>query len=226
MKKLLFAALMLLAIQVQAQDSKRFINVLGTAQNSIQADQADISLQVKTIEQSSASSKKQMDAALKQAVDILKKNGIEDKYISVSPVLFGKNYEYNEKGRQQTGFYSMVTVNVLLKDLARYYDLMNQLSVVQPLEIVSANYSLSNIAVHNRTVYEKALAAAREKAEYMAKAMGVELGQVLEIDESMPAFPQYSFTANVQSRAESPDPAFSGKVMIEKTLRVRYELAK
>lgn len=227
MKHLITAILILTTVSAFSQDNSRYINVSGTAELTIQADQAEVNLQIKTVDMTASISKEKMDAALKTATDILSKNGVSGAAVSVSPVLFGKNYEYNERGRQMTGYYSMVTVNVLLKDLSKYFNLLNQLSDIEPLEIVSSSYSLSDMQKYNNSAYGRALQAARTKAENMAFEMGVKLGNIIEIDEVAPVQPfYYAPTANVQSRAESPDPAFSGKVAISKTIRVKFEIAK
>lgn len=228
---LLFASITLYSHPSFAQDNTtqnntRFINVSGQAEITVPADQAEVSLQIKTIDKTSDLSKSRMDEALNAAVAILRKTGIENKFISVSPVLFGKNYEFNEKGRQQNGYYSMVTVNVLLKNLTSYFELTNQLSTIEAVEIVSSDYSVADIESHNLRAYESALKAAQKKAESMARTMGVGLGTVLEIDEVIPVMPYNTYAANVKTRAETPDPAFSGKVVISKTVRVKFRIAQ
>ncbi|HSD63358.1 MAG TPA: SIMPL domain-containing protein [Ignavibacteriaceae bacterium] len=200
---------------------EKFINVNGTAELNLNADQIDFSVQIKVINESIEEAKKKNDLYVNQLLKILKDTGIGSNDIEVSPITLGKNYDYSERERVQKGFYAMVNVTFILKDLAKYYDLTDKLASNENFEVISSNYDISDYEVQNQKAYENALTAAKSKAQYMCNTLGLSLGDVLEIDETGNSQP-YPIPFNTMSKETSQNENPFGKVTIKRTVRVKF----
>ncbi|MGA9292054.1 MAG: SIMPL domain-containing protein, partial [Ignavibacteriaceae bacterium] len=165
MKYLFLIILIFCFVTVNAQENNKYINVNGTSELILPADQINFIVQIKIIDESVSESKKTNDKYLNELLTILKETEINSKDIEVSPITIGNNYESVERERKQKGFYTEVNVSFILKDLSKYYDLTNKLSKNNYFEITNSNYSISDYEVQHKFAYEKALKAAKEKAE-------------------------------------------------------------
>ena len=222
MKYYFFGFLFFFIHLVNAQENQKYININGTSELNVLADQLKIVVQINTIDKSVEESKKNNDKYLNELLTILKNNKIDTNDIEVSPITLGKHYEYSEKERKQNGYYAYLTVSFLLKDLSRYYELTNKLATSNNFEIQRSDYSISDYEQKNKLAYEKALKAAIEKAEYMTKTLGVKLGEVLEIDENN-RWQTYPNPTN-SITTENTQRGFAGKVTIRRSVRVKFAI--
>ena len=220
--KNIFLILFLLCISsVDAQ--QKFINVNGTSELVLNADQVNFSVQIKVIKETLAESKKTNDEYVNQLLRLLKSSGIGSGDIEVSPLTLGKNYDYSGRERVQKGFYTLVNVSFVLKDLAKYYDLTDKLTRNDNFEVTNSYYTLSDYEEQNKVAYQNALKAAREKAEYMCKTLGLALGEVIEIDETGNA-PVYPVPFNTRIKENSGIENPFGDVTIRRSIRVKFSI--
>jgi uncharacterized protein YggE len=223
MRYLVLVLAIICAFTAYPQESKRFIDVNGTAEVNIPADRIDFNIQVRVVSQTISESKKQVDVSVKELMDLLKKYSISDDDIDESSVLLGKNYEHDSGKREQKGFFASSDITFKLKDLTKYYNLSDELAGIRNIEAANSNYNLNNYEKYNQQAYEKALKAAAEKASYMCSALDVKRGKVLEIDENNQNTPMVLNTREM-FKAEGGGAIISGNVNITRTIRVRYEI--
>ena len=220
MKKLLLILFVVLAVSIHAKEKQKYINVNGSAEVEVIADQMNINVNIKTIKNSIEESKKTNDIAVDNLINILNDFGIEKQSVEISPVSLGKNYEYKQGERVQNGYFTNVSVSILLKDLSKYYELIDKVSLNDEFEITNSNYSVSEYETHVKNAYEKALTAAKEKAAFMAKTLGVDLGEVLEIDENNSYGNPMPLNAMAKEDYQAGD--IAGKVTINRNVRVKF----
>lgn len=223
MKKILIVIFVFSLSLIHAQEKQRFIDVNGTAEVILSADQINLSVRLKTVDDSIELSKKNNDGLLGELMLLLKETGISSDDIQSSPVALGKNYEFRNNQRIHEGYYAEVTVNFLLRDLSKYYELTNKLSRNDFFEITNSTYGISDYETQHKKTIEKALLAAENKAEYMAQALKVKLGEVLEIEENN-SIQSYFMHSNTIAREESPYDSINGKVVIERSVRVKFSI--
>src|ERR1035441_2090065 len=125
MKFYLLALLLVCFASPKAQENKKYINVTGTSELILPADQMNFTVQIRTINDSVEESKKANDNHLNELMALLKSAGILSNDITSSPISIGKNYEMKDKDRIQKGFFTEVRVSFLFKDLSKYYELTN-----------------------------------------------------------------------------------------------------
>lgn len=222
--KYLFAAILILCLSsVNAQENKRYININGTSELIRAADQIDFSVRIRIVNESLEESKRINDKNREELLSLLKKVGISLDDISESAVTLGKNYEHDmSTGRQrQDGYFTEVNVSFKLKDLSKYYDLSNKLATSNAFEVISSTYAISDYETQHKASYEIALTAAKIKAEYMAKALGLKLGEVLEIEENNP-METFSRLSNKVSYEVNQSTPISGKVILTRSVRVKF----
>ncbi len=224
MKYFFLASFILCFTSINAQENLKYININGTSEVILPADQINFTVQIKIIDESIEESKKTNDKYLDELLTTLKSIGINSNDIEVSPITLGKNYEHDiNRERKQKGFFTEVKITFLLKDLSKYYDLTNNLSSSNYFEIVNSSYSISDYEQQHKSAYEKALNAAKEKAEYMTKTLGVKLGEVLEIDENN-YWQSYANPFNTVTQVNSQEGSISGKVTIRRSVRVKFAI--
>jgi len=220
-----FLALFICFASANAQENQKYINVNGTSELILSADQITFSVQINIIDESIEESKKTNDKHLNELLTILKNIEINTNDIELSPITLGKNYEYIGREKKQKGFYTKVNVSFLLEDLSKYYELTNKLSSSNAFEIVNSSYSISDYELQHKLAYEKALIAAKEKAEYMAKTLGLKLRDVLEIEENN-YWQSYPNPLNTVTIENSQSGNISGKVTIRRSVRVKFAINK
>ena len=201
---------------------EKYININGTSELILRADQINFTVQIKVINHSVEGAKKNSDKYLDQLLQILKETGINKDDIDVSPIILGKNYEYSAGERKQNGYYTQLNITFLLKDLSKYYELTDKLASSDNFEILNSSYDISDYEAENKKAYENALTAAREKAGYMCRTLGMTLGDVLEIDET--GTPGYPVPLNTLSKENPSEENPFGKVTIRRTVRVKFSI--
>lgn len=222
MRNLWIIILFVFFVKINAQENQKYINVTGRSEVVVNADQINVNIHIKTIKNSIEESKKANDKSVNDLVTILTGLGIDSHEIDISPVSMGKNYEYKQGERMQNGYYTNVDVSLLLKNLSKYYELIDKISLNDAYEIINSSYSVSNFEALSKSAYEKALIAAKEKAEYMAKALNVKLGDVIEIDENN--FSGSPLPVNTLAKENFQNSGISGKVTINRSIRVKFAI--
>ena len=101
--------------------------------------------------------------------------------------------------------------------------MINKLSKNNYFEITNSNYGISDYEAQHKLAYEKALKAAKEKAEYMTKALGIKLGKVLEIDENN-YWQSYATPFNTVTKVNLRESDISGNVTIRRSVRVKFSI--
>jgi len=221
---LMIIASFLTLAQSDIQNSRRYINVIGTSQLIINADQIEFKVQIKMVEPSAEKSKNENVKNTDELLSILNSSGISSSEIEVKPMILGKNFVFDkERQRKHDGFFTLTNVSFTLKDISKYFELMTRITKSDIYEILSSNYKASDYELHHRKSYENALLAAKEKAEYMAKTLGISLGDILEIEEN-PSQNHYPNPFNNVTVENSQSGEISGKVPFTRSIRVKFEI--
>lgn len=208
---------------LSAQETQKYINVNGVSELILPADQINFTVKINVIAESIEKSKKTNDINLDKLIAILKGVGIDSDDIEASPIILGKNYvNENNFERKHKGYFADVKISFILKDLSKYYELTNSLSLNNYFEIINSSYSISDYERQHKLAYEKALNAAKEKAEYMSKAIGVKLGEALEIDENN-YWQSYGSPLNSVAYVNSQEDV-AGKVTIRRSVRIKFAI--
>ena len=191
MKKFLavFAAVLLmvsLALPALAESEGRVIQVSGSGVVSLAADTASLQIGVNTRKESVKEAQKENANLMAAVMEAIKKAGIEEKDIMTSQFNVFSSYEYSTSvlGKEtRTPYYEVQnTVTVIIHDLSMVG------AVLDAVMEAGANttYGISFSSTQANDAYQKALTRAVEdamtKAQVLAAAAGVELGELIRID--------------------------------------------
>src|SRR5688572_8680225 len=129
MKRILSSLLVILALatvaHAQSYDPRRTINVSGDAEVKVVPDEVVISMAVETNNTDLDKARQENDSKVASIIAMLKKLGIEDRfiqteYLSVEPRYdYSRNYD-NERERKFLGYYMTKNISVKLKDVSKF----------------------------------------------------------------------------------------------------------
>jgi len=222
MKHLFILCLSFLISTADAQQAIRFINLTGTAEHIVDADEIVFNIQVRTTAKSLDEAKKKNDEQISNIRKILAELNIKKDDFEIHPISLGKEYEWQNNKRVDKGFFAATNVTFKLKDFSRYYEATDKLASSDNFT-VNSYYNLSNFEFYNKTTYQKALIAEKEKAEYMTKALNINIGKVLEIEETGDYQPPMLMRNKMEMDSASGE-TIAGKITIRKSIQVKFEL--
>ncbi len=227
LRKLFFIFLAFTSSIILAQ-SNRYIDVTGTSELNIEADQIEFSLTIYTHNETLKQSKEENDVVRTKLLNMINsfENSLDD--IQVSPLSFGIYYEFEDNRRVEAGYYTSTQVDFKLVEIDMYFSLLDNLTTIENTSISRTNYNNSQYEKYNQAAYENALFAAKQKAEYMANTLSVKLGAVLEIEDNsnlgIGPGQGYPNPFNTSSTVKSNSDNFFGAITINRKVRVKYKL--
>ncbi|GEP46366.1 SIMPL domain-containing protein [Brevifollis gellanilyticus] len=182
---LTLASLALLGSTAGAQqiDIRRHIEVDATSQISADVDRASWQIKIRGEAASLADASKALDAATASLRDRLKQGGLDAEALRLSGIASGKHYENARETRVFKGFYAERAAVVEISDLSKRQALETVLLADDQIETVKVDLRSSKHAELRKQALLAAMAAAREKATFLAKEAGADLGPLLAIRE-------------------------------------------
>lgn len=209
-----------------ADDSKnvRKISVTGKAETTLEAQRATIQLEIKHVKQEMSQSHSALLQTLSKLKEDLKTIGISDKDIKKSLILQGPEYSWEKNSQVLKGYYSECHVEVDVNDISKMAGLYRVLAGYKAITIGYTDFKRNDEFEVRKAEFEKALVAARKKAEFMAQALGAKLGKVYSIQEVGPeSWFESKRYANVMADKPSNDTDTGGYGTIKISARVLVE---
>ncbi len=137
----------------------------------------------------------------KKAIDILKKEGIDDKDIKTINASFSPKYEYRYDSKTSfpcgqfgcpprpgsnviVGYISTESVTVKVRNTDNVGKIMQALGEIAVSELSGPDFSIDDEESLKAEARKKAIEDAKSKAEALAKDLGVKLGDILNFSES------------------------------------------
>lgn len=174
-------ALALLAGPAAAQ---RTISVSGTADVQVVPDRAELVLGVETKSDSLAEATRDNDARVARVLAFLRQSNIpadriQTDFIAIEPV-------YHERDSQRIDYFqAQKTIAVTLWDLATFERVLQGALARGATHVLEVTFRTSQLRTHRDTARDRAIRAAREKAEALAGALNTKLGVVQTIQENI-----------------------------------------
>jgi hypothetical protein len=173
------------SMNVQQALSNPFgVTVFGSAVIRVEPDVASLQFSVSRLEQHP---KEAFDMAREGAVSVtafLAQAELDD--VGSSHITLKQTYRYVQGENQLIGYTATIAYHVLLRDLKRVEEILVGVTYAGANEIQAVDYQTSRLKALRVEARQRAVSAAREKAEIYCQAAGVTLGPVIHIEDVNP----------------------------------------
>ena len=225
MKTILAAALItMFSLNAFSQniDTRKKIEVNGTAEAEVTPDILYVSLSLKEYFKDSAQKKKvEIEELEKQLQSAVLAAGIPPENFTINNI---SSYTTWWEKKKSPEFLARKQYRIKMTDLTKFNQIM---SAVDPKGIEYSNiesYDYSKIESLKKDLKIKALQAAKDKANYLITSIGGTLGSPLEIQEiNNEYYPQPIYRANAMMKTESADAAAMPDIDFKK-IKLTYQM--
>jgi uncharacterized protein YggE len=185
-------------------------------------DQATVQLGVSSQASTAADALKQNSADTTAVIEAIKKLGVDAKDISTSN--FNVYPTYDTSGTRINGYQVNNSVTVVIRDIAASGTLLDQVVTAGANNISGLNFGIADASQYQADARTKAIEAARAKAEAMAKAAGVSLGDIVSINESVNYQPEMPYARGMVADAAMAVPVETGQQEVSVSVTLVYEI--
>lgn len=185
-------------------------------------DQATVQLGVSSQASTAADALKQNSADTTAVIEAIKKLGVDAKDISTSN--FNVYPTYDTSGTRINGYQVNNSVTVVIRDIAASGTLLDQVVTAGANNISGLNFGIADASQYQADARTKAIEAARAKAEAMAQAAGVTLGDIVSINESVNYQPEMPYARGMVADAAMAVPVETGQQEVSVSVTLVYEI--
>lgn len=208
----------------------RTISVSGEAHDEFAPDSAVVSLSLVNRDSALETAKSLNDQALERLLGVTSKFSITKEDVSTSSVYISPEYNYGRKEKPQlVGHQVSRSLRITLKDLSVQEKFLSALVAAKVDQVNGVEFQITDTEKPLAQLRVKAFELAKRKAEGLAEAAGVKIGQVIQIsvDSNIMPVPQpmFAMAANAEmARQDSVAPAVPGNVNLNSVVHVVFAL--
>lgn len=183
------------------------VSVSGEGKVSAPPDVANISLGVSVLAPSVAEARTQAAASLTAMVDSMKRNGVADKDIQTSQLSIYPEYDYRDGNSVLRGFRVQNSVNAKIRDIDTTGKVVDEAVEAggNNTQIQGISFTIDDPSELQEQARKAAVEDAKRKAEVLANAGGVSLGNPISISEGALNVPPIYYDAG-RAAADSAAP--------------------
>ena len=190
MKKALFIITILFITMSYGQEVKQVpqINVSGEGKVKVIPDEATIAVTVETKGTNAKEVKKQNDVKIEAVLKFIKKMNLAPSDFKTQRVALNPQYDYEKK---KHSYNATQTIEILLKDLSKYDELMEGLVDAGINRIDNVTFESSKMVQYESEARKLAMKDAKIKAEDYVSVLGQKVGRAMTIsDNSQTSYPR------------------------------------
>ncbi|GAA3746760.1 MULTISPECIES: SIMPL domain-containing protein [Flavobacterium] len=203
MKKLVLFLTIMFMTMSYGQEIKQvpLINVNGEGKVKVAPDQVCISASVETKGNNAKDVKKQNDEKMDAVLKFIKKMNIPTADFKTKQVALNPQYDYEKK---KTSYNAVQTVEIVVKDLAKYDELMEGLVQQGINRIDRVSFESSKLTQYESEARKLAMKDAKTKAEEYVSVLGQKVGKAFTISDNSQVYrPQPVYAAMRMKEADS-----------------------
>lgn len=212
-------------------EANREITVQGTAEVSARPDIASLTLGVTTGTRATANDAMNLlTQKINAVIQTIRNEGVEDQDIKTENISVHPVYDYTEGRQTLRGFEASESVRVKVRDFNKIGVLLAKTTADGVNQVGGINFEIDQPEALRLEAQEKAIAAARNRAEELSKALGVRLGKVKNFSSSG-GEPKYDlvntrtpYGAGGMEASSMPIDVPSGSQEIQATVNITYSL--
>jgi uncharacterized protein YggE len=218
----------LTAAPVQLEEERGTIQVTGQAQITVPADLVRISFTVETEGQSAGEATAQNAQRMEAVIVAVRSIGIPGLDIETFGYNLRPEYEVSREGtgtRAISGYRVQNNIRVTLPDVDATGGVLDRAVEAGANRVASLQFEASDTRDARLEALREAVASAREQAETIALAMGVQLGIALEVQGGANApNPRSPGGVMLRATAESSTPVEAGDHLVTASVSVKYRI--
>ncbi len=235
---------MMLSVSVYAQRGGSdleipHISVTGEALVNVVPDKIVITFGIETHAMEMDDAKDENGDILRDAISDIRRMGVKDKDIQTDHLSIEPRYRNGFGKEDFLGYFVRNSIAVTITDPARVDELVSEVLDAGVNYIHGIDFQTTELKTHRERAREMALAAAREKAEKMAAALGQRIARPLQISEQHMGSPwgywsgwgrgrssgmSQNVMQNISSGGDITGTVALGKIGIRAAVRVTFVL--
>lgn len=203
------------------------VSVTGAASLEVTPDIIQWQLNIKNEHLDVEKVAKEHGLLVANVLSFLQENGIKKDNIQTTNMRFNEKYRYEQRNNVRDGFSALTQLSFSLTKVKNYQKIWLGLSKLTGVNIQNVNYETSKrVELQNETRI-KALLAAKEKAQVLVKALNVDIGNPIAIEEHSGTL---MVPAMEKMRSFNHDMAVNnsslslGKITIKMTVNAKFEI--
>jgi hypothetical protein len=177
----LLAVLLLAGIGAVAEGT---MTVKGTGVVSVDADTANISLGVRLVADDVMTAQSQVNEKLAAIIDALNGAGVGREAISTNSIGIYTNYDYSTEEERITGYTAYNSILITLTDVDSVGAVIDTAFAAGANSLDYVEFSARNTAEAADKALALAVDSAKKKAQTLADAAGVKLGDIVQITDN------------------------------------------
>ncbi len=197
-------------------------------------DQARISLAVTNIDQNLTKAQNMNNKATQDVISALLKTGVNKNDIQTLNYNVYPQYDYNTKVKKDAppeiiGYRIRNEISVVVKNIDSLGNVLDTAVKAGANNVNYINFEKADISLQENEALAKAVTRARSKAEAIAAAAGMSLGNVVKITEGgmntiLPGRDMYFNEKAISMKADSQVPINPGDLKVTTSIYITYEL--
>jgi uncharacterized protein YggE len=208
--------------------SPRVITVSGTGRVTTPPDQATLTMGVQMTAPTLAEATQQASANMTRVLDAIKAQGIDPKEIQTSQYNVNPITNYKQGQTPQiTGYQVMNVVTVTVNNLDNVGKVLDAGMSAGANYLGGVNFGVADRAPYEMDARTAAVQNATQKAQTLAQAAGVKLGQVLSLSETTSSLPPpVPRGMALVADSAAAGPVESGALQISVNVEMRFEITE
>lgn len=241
------AVLVLLALPLVAQtgtagggqamnDVIPVLTVSGSGEARVDPDLATVRLGVTAQAATARAAQEQVSRTAGAVLDAIRKLGIKDQDVQTSGLSLSPLYSQGRPGTEEsrapkiTGYQASNSVTVRIEDLTKVGPVIDAGLGAGANTLDGVEFGLRNDEAARAQALADAAGKARAKAQTLAKALGLTLGNILEVAEggisiTPQPYPRFS-RAMAEMSVAADTPVSAGQVGVQASVTIRYRISQ
>lgn len=203
MKKIVLLSFLFLFVSAKAQDLKSISLISVSGEGKIKAipDQVFISVTVETKGTNATAVKKINDATIQRVLQFITKLKVPKSDFQTQIISLNPQYDYEKK---KHNYNATQTVNILLKNIAQYDELIEGIVDLGINRINSVEFKTSKLLEYQSIARKLAIQEAKLKAEDYVSVLGQKVGKAHIItDNTQNYYPQSMYSMKTMAMDQS-----------------------
>mgnify|MGYP000046205208 CR=1 FL=1 len=165
--------------------SKPHVYVEGSAAIEVVPDTITFKVSLEKVDDDISVAKADIDLRSRKLINILKNLGVLEKNIAATTLRVNPETDYVDGKRIKVGVMASRQIQITIKNIESYPNIMAALIDAKVSEIISTHLSVSNEKELEDSVLSEAMNDAKTRASRLAKTQGKKLGEPYSISEFM-----------------------------------------